>query len=73
MSRKMGIDWFCFYVKEKDNLGDVASSLSFDLEFGLVKSCGRDLCPVLNDSIHTKHTAEVSFALNWVLRRINYF
>ena len=46
-------------MKEKDSLGDVATSLSFDLEFGLVKSCGRDLCPMLNDSLYTKHTAKV--------------
>jgi len=49
------------YLKEKDSLGDVATSLSFDLEFGLVKSCGRDLCPMLNDSLYTKHTAKAFF------------
>jgi len=38
----------------------VATSLSFDLKFGLVKSCGMDLCPILNDSLNTKHTAKVS-------------
>jgi len=37
----------------------VATSLSFDLKFGLVKSCGMDLCPILNDSLNTKHTAKV--------------
>ena len=50
---------FIVSVKEKDGLGDVATSLSFDLEFDLVKSCGRDLCPMLNDSLDTKHTAKV--------------
>ncbi|KAJ7390000.1 integrin [Desmophyllum pertusum] len=49
------------YLMEKDSLGDVASSLSFDLNFGLVKSCGSDLCPVLNDSLHTTHTAKAFF------------
>ena len=59
MRKLMGI--VCLYcaIKEKDSLGDVASSLSFDLNFGLVKSCGSDLCPVLNDSLHTTHTAKV--------------
>lgn len=49
------------YLKEKDSLGDVATSLSFDLKFGLVKSCGMDLCPILNDSLNTKHTAKAFF------------
>lgn len=48
-----------FFFQEKDKLADVASSLSFDLSFGLVKSCGRDLCPVLNNSIQASHTTEV--------------
>lgn len=50
---------FCCSLKEKDSLGDVATFLSFDLEFGLVKSCGGDLCPMLNASLDTKHTAKV--------------
>ncbi|XP_073236240.1 integrin alpha-4-like [Porites lutea] len=49
------------YLKKKDNLADVASSLTFDLRFGLVKSCGNDLCPVLNDSVQAHHTEEVFF------------
>ncbi|XP_078376333.1 integrin alpha-4-like isoform X2 [Oculina patagonica] len=58
------------YLKGKDNLGDVASSLSFDLDFGLVKSCGRDLCPVLNDSLHTEYTAKAFFIKRCKNRKI---
>lgn len=49
------------YLKEKDNLADVASSLTFDLDFGLVEPCGSTLCPVLNDSLPTTHTAKAFF------------
>ena len=37
----------------------MASSLTFDLNFGLGESCGRDLCPVLNNSVQVARTAEV--------------
>jgi len=49
------------YLKGKDKLADVASSLSFDLSFGLVKPCGSDLCPVLNDSVQATHSTKAFF------------
>lgn len=49
------------YLKEKDSLADVASSLTFDLDFGLVESCGNTLCPVFNDSLLTTHRAKAFF------------
>lgn len=59
----------CVFVQEKDNLADVASSLTFDLDFGLVEPCGSTLCPVLNDSLPTTHTAKVrsNVKYNWQL------